>query len=161
MNFITDNYIWFIVIGIIVLMAVIGYIADKTDFGRKIKAEENEEKPKKTKKLKEEKKETKIKVEPKGINELSQKLTKEVPKETVEKNNNLQNTSSVSQPVNNENIDQSLFEPLTDKKSVEPIQEKIDDNDTELKSVEPAKLENSSSEPSSQTVAEDEDIWKF
>ena len=73
----------------------------------------------------------------------------------------MQNTSSVSQPVNNENIDQSLFEPLTDKKSVEPIQEKIDDNDTELKSVEPAKLENSSSEPSSQTVAEDEDIWKF
>ena len=35
MDFIVDNYVWFIVGGVIILMAVIGYIADKTDFGRK------------------------------------------------------------------------------------------------------------------------------
>ena len=30
-----DNYIWAIIIVIAILMAVVGYIADKTDFGRK------------------------------------------------------------------------------------------------------------------------------
>ena len=44
MDFIVDNYVWFIVVGIIILMAVIGYIADKTDFGRKGKEEATKEK---------------------------------------------------------------------------------------------------------------------
>ena len=35
MEFVMDNYIWFIVGGIVILMAVIGYFADKSDFGRK------------------------------------------------------------------------------------------------------------------------------
>jgi hypothetical protein len=35
MDFITDNYVWFIVGGIILVMALIGYIAERTDFGRK------------------------------------------------------------------------------------------------------------------------------
>lgn len=35
MDFIVDNYFWFIVGGIVVLMIIIGYIAEKTDFGRK------------------------------------------------------------------------------------------------------------------------------
>lgn len=35
MNFITDNYIWFIIIGFVLLMITIGYYADKTKFGRK------------------------------------------------------------------------------------------------------------------------------
>ena len=60
MDFIVDNYVWFIVVGIIILMAVIGYIADKTDFGRKGKDEDTKEKkvekPKKEKKVKEKKK---------------------------------------------------------------------------------------------------------
>ena len=45
MDFIVDNYIWFIVIGVVILMAVIGYIADKTDFGRKGKNEDAVEQP--------------------------------------------------------------------------------------------------------------------
>ena len=40
MEFIMDNYIWFIVGGIVILMAVIGYFADKSDFGRKKNNEE-------------------------------------------------------------------------------------------------------------------------
>ena len=45
MQFLMDNYIWFLVAGIIGLMTVIGYIAEKTDFGRKeIKREESKEK---------------------------------------------------------------------------------------------------------------------
>ena len=35
MQFVTDNYIWFLIIGIVILMVVIGYIAEKTDFGHK------------------------------------------------------------------------------------------------------------------------------
>lgn len=45
MQFITDNYIWFFVAGIIILMTVIGYIAEKTDFGHKeVKKTESKEK---------------------------------------------------------------------------------------------------------------------
>lgn len=33
-NFILDNYVWFIVVGVILFMALIGYIAEKTNFGR-------------------------------------------------------------------------------------------------------------------------------
>ena len=35
MQFIVDNYIWFIVGGVVLLMAIIGFFADRTDFGRK------------------------------------------------------------------------------------------------------------------------------
>ena len=162
MDFIADNYVWFIVIGIVILMAVIGYIADKTDFGRKTIDEGTAEKPKKQKNVKSDKKESKIKVEPKGINELSQKATDNVKKE---KNDTKLNTQDVTQvekkPVNNENIDQSLFAPLTDNKPVEPIKEPEKSDNEELKSIEPTKLENPIPENASQPVAEDEDIWKF
>ena len=43
MKFITDNYVWFIVGGVVTLMALIGYVAERTDFGRK----ESEKKEKK------------------------------------------------------------------------------------------------------------------
>ncbi|MDD2434677.1 MAG: hypothetical protein PHO63_00280 [Bacilli bacterium] len=35
MEFITENLVWVIVIGIVILMTIIGYLAEKTDFGRK------------------------------------------------------------------------------------------------------------------------------
>lgn len=34
MDFIIDNYVWFIVGGVLLIMAVIGYFAEKTNFGR-------------------------------------------------------------------------------------------------------------------------------
>ena len=37
MGFLSEYYLWFIIGGIILVMAIIGYIADKTDFGRKAK----------------------------------------------------------------------------------------------------------------------------
>ena len=57
MDFFYDNYVWFIVIGVILFMALIGFIAEKTDFGRK----QFEKKVKKEPKSKK----TKIKKEPK------------------------------------------------------------------------------------------------
>ena len=163
MDFIVDNYIWFIVAGIIILMAVIGYIADKTDFGRKGKDEDTKEKkvekPKKEKKVKEKKE--KIKVEAKGINELTQEFA-ENNKVDVQQSNDLNVVEPVQNvQVNNENIDQSLFAPLTDNvNEVIPQNNEVVEN-TELKNVEPAKLENPIQENNNQTVAEDEDIWKF
>lgn len=35
MDFIINNYVWFVVAGIVLLMAFIGYIAEKTNFGHK------------------------------------------------------------------------------------------------------------------------------
>lgn len=163
MDFIVDNYVWFIVVGIIILMAVIGYIADKTDFGRKGKDEDTKEKkvekPKKEKKVKEKKE--KIKVEAKGINELTQEVA-ENNKVDVQESADLNVVEPVQNvQVNNENIDQSLFAPLTDNvNEVIPQNNEVVEN-TELKNVEPAKLENPIQENNNQTVAEEEDIWKF
>ncbi len=163
MDFIVDNYVWFIVVGIIILMAFIGYIADKTDFGRKGKDEDTKEKkvekPKKEKKVKEKKE--KIKVEAKGINELTQEVA-ENNKVDVQESADLNVVEPVQNvQVNNENIDQSLFAPLTDNvNEVIPQNNEVVEN-TELKNVEPSKLENPIQENNNQTVAEDEDIWKF
>ena len=35
MDFIIDNYLWFIIGGVAIIMIIIGYFAEKTDFGRK------------------------------------------------------------------------------------------------------------------------------
>ncbi len=35
LDFVTDNYVWFLVGGIILLMTLIGYFAEKTQFGKK------------------------------------------------------------------------------------------------------------------------------
>lgn len=44
LNFVTENYIWFLVGGIVLLMTLIGYYAEKTKFGKKNKKEKVEEK---------------------------------------------------------------------------------------------------------------------
>lgn len=61
MEFIMENYIWFIIGGIVILMTIIGYIADKTNF---TKREENREKIKHSKKKKIEELEEIIEEEP-------------------------------------------------------------------------------------------------
>lgn len=53
MEFIIDNQMWFIIGGVVLLMAFIGFIAEKTDFGRK--EFEKKLKPVKEKKIKPEK----------------------------------------------------------------------------------------------------------
>ncbi|MDD2519236.1 MAG: hypothetical protein PHG18_05060, partial [Bacilli bacterium] len=50
MEFIAENYIWFIVGGVVLLMALIGFIAEKTNFGRsEFEKKVREPKPKKEK----------------------------------------------------------------------------------------------------------------
>jgi hypothetical protein len=42
MDFIIDNLVWFIVAGIVILMTIIGYFAEKTNFGKNTPESENE-----------------------------------------------------------------------------------------------------------------------
>lgn len=62
MNFLEANYIWLIIIGVILIMALIGYIAEKNDYG-KVERKPKEPKVKKEKKKKEKKEEVKEKIE--------------------------------------------------------------------------------------------------
>jgi hypothetical protein len=43
MEFVIENYIWFAIGGVVLLMALIGFIAEKTNFGQKPKKEKKEE----------------------------------------------------------------------------------------------------------------------
>lgn len=63
MEFFVDNWFWFLLGGTIILMTLIGYIAEKTDFGRKDMPKV--EKVKKTKKEKKKQKELEVE-EPKA-----------------------------------------------------------------------------------------------
>jgi len=123
MDFIVENYVWFVVGGIIILMAIIGYYADKTDFGR-IKREvkpkkevlEKEEKPKKEKKKKSKSKKEEVTEE--NIVEAALEDIAEASEEPVLENNNTEDLFQTLEPnfdaPLNEEVDESLFAPLTE-----------------------------------------------
>lgn len=76
MEFIIDNLVWFIAGGVIILMTIIGYFAEKTDFGKNLSSKNSEDEdiaePKKEKHTKKEKPTKKEK-----------ETTKEEEKETI------------------------------------------------------------------------------
>ena len=159
MDFIIENYVWFIVAFVVIVMAIIGYFADKTDFGRKIEKKEKKQNNKKNEK---------IKVEAKGINELTQNIA-ENNKDAVSTNQdeNIVNIDQIKEqeklepmPIDNANIDQSLFAPLTDTPSKEQINDAVN-SPVELKNIEPTNINNEGINNNEKNVSEDEDIWKF
>jgi len=159
MDFIIENYVWFIVAFVVIVMAIIGYFADKTDFGRKIEKKEKKQNNKKNEK---------IKVEAKGINELTQNIA-ENNKDVVSTNQdeNIVNIDQIKEqekldpmPIDNENIDQSLFAPLTDTPSKEQTNDVVN-SPVELKNIEPTNINNEVINNNEKNVSEDEDIWKF
>ena len=159
MDFIIENYVWFIVAFVVIVMAIIGYFADKTDFGRKIEKKEKKQNNKKNEK---------IKVEAKGINELTQNIA-ENNKDAVSTNQdeNIVNIDQIKEqekldpmPIDNENIDQSLFAPLTDTTSEEQTNDVVN-SPVELKNIEPTNINNEGINNNEKNVSEDEDIWKF
>lgn len=159
MDFIIENYVWFIVAFVVIVMAIIGYFADKTDFGRKIEKKEKKQNNKKNEK---------IKVEAKGINELTQNIAES--NKDVASTNQDENVVNIDQikeqekldpmPIDNENIDQSLFAPLTDTTSKEQINDAVNSS-VELKNIEPTNINNEGINNNEKNVSEDEDIWKF
>lgn len=84
MDFIVDNYVWAIVIVVVVLMAIVGYIADKTDFGRKeFEKKMVSDKPKKVEKPKKEKKNKKKKEVVEELPVVGEVQTDEITNEDV------------------------------------------------------------------------------
>lgn len=134
MEFFQENYVWFIVGGIIILMAIIGYIADKNDFYREeVQKYPKPIKDKKEKKNKKEKKENKVEEH----NDINQNINDKVEDQIV----NIDEKA-------NEEVDESLFVPLTDT---------LPPTENEAK-IEEASVDQINDLP---PVAEEEDIWKF
>ena len=123
MEFITDNYIWFIIGGIVFFMAIVGYIADKTDFGRNKVTKEPKEK-----KEKEIKQPEKIEIDAKGLGELTQSVSEFKTEPVVEEPMaDLFAPMEETIPVIDNNIDQSLYAPLGDA-HVEPVNNVVDES---------------------------------
>lgn len=77
MEFIIDNLVWFIAGGVVILMTFIGYFAEKTDFGKKLETENDEETEvsiQKKEKIKPDKKEKKNKKEEEKIESEAEKI---------------------------------------------------------------------------------------
>ncbi len=154
MEFINENLVWFAVGGTILFMALIGFIAEKTDFGRK------------PKKVKEEKKEPVIENKP---------VVEEViiaPKEELKVENviptveDLMNEKEIVTeepvmptleeiaPINlQENVvlEEAVIEPIVEESTIEPVVE-------ESTAVEPAIEEVSFEEAVNEEVIADETI---
>lgn len=116
MQFIVDNYIWFIVGGVVLLMAIIGYFADRTDFGRK-------EFQKRLKEPKEKNKDSKKETSKKG--KVEEVIKEEVPIK-------IPDDALVDDVVNEENdnlITEDLFQVLPTETTHESI---AIDNDEDL-----------------------------
>ena len=114
MQFIVDNYIWFIVGGVVLLMAIIGYFADRTNFGRK-------EFQKRLKEPKEKNKDSKKETSKKG--KVEEVIKEEVPIR-------IPDDALVDDVVNEENdnlITEDLFQVLPTETTHESIA--IDNND--------------------------------
>lgn len=182
MDFIVENYMWFIIGGIVILMAVVGYIADITDFGRnRVEKEPKEktEKPKKEKVKKEKIKKEKpnknkvvqeVSLEPTAESENPVEINNELPMDEVQDiqpeqeigfeqpNTDLESTmfsnevNEMGNNVEDETVDQSLFEPLPSIDQVFQTANKPADDYT-TPTTEPTMEESE--------VASDDDIWKF
>lgn len=166
MDFIYDNYVWFIVIGVILFMALIGYIAEKTNFGRKQfeKKVKKEPRSKKTKKQKE-------------IPEVEEEVPVE-PSIEEDKNNEAQIDSGVV--IEDDDWMQSLSKKTEiGEETTEIIEETFEDNEVEpimeveeepidneiSEDIEPIKVENIIEPNIEESVIEtdetDESAWKF
>ena len=188
-EFVTENYVWVIVAGIVILMAVVGYIADKTDFGRnkfESEPEEEKEKVKPEKIVKEKVKKEKVKKEKnkkeKVVEELpivepitlesvnnetfEQPIYNETQKDFQIENNTYVDdngqftTDSLNQEIETEQtVDQSLFEPLP---SIDQVfsDQPVEGNNIDVTS-EPINVNLTNEEVQNSEVESDDDIWKF
>ena len=119
MQFISQNYIYFIVVGVIILLAIIGYIAEKTDFFRK------EREPKKVKN-------NVIKKEEPSLESLEGKTLMDAV-DVGKMDEVIKQKDEIKQENTIEEIDASLFEPLV---PVDTIKEEIDSSVLEMPIVE-------------------------
>ena len=141
MEFIIDNLVWFIVGGVVILMTIIGYFAEKTDFGKNLSSKNNEDEelvePKKEKHAK------KIKPTKKGKEaDLVDKKEEILQSQPVEE----QLSSELPIPVINA-APVALEEQNVEPVAIEPIETTVvNDIPTEV-SANPATLEEQNVEP--------------
>lgn len=95
MNFINDNYLKLVIGLVLILMAIIGYYAEKTGFGNKLKKEKKEN---------DENDENKVDIDNIGLNDF------------VDNNSIVANDDSLvkNQDINNENIIQQQSQPINE-----------------------------------------------
>lgn len=161
MDFIVDNYFWFIIGGIVILMIIIGFIAEKTDFGRKpfsTKKTDNKENNNPDEGLTENTEEPVVIPEAEDSNEFMMNNgldAGELPSDLVEESNS--NTFEQIEEENNEkneesveSIEDTIEEPMTDLDVPE-----ITNDDKEVVS--------ESSDLVEEVIADDseDDVWKF
>ncbi|MDD3392873.1 MAG: hypothetical protein PHE54_04965 [Bacilli bacterium] len=135
MEFIIDNIVWFIIGFVVILMTIIGYIADKTNFGKeKFIVKTTLNKSEKEKKIKDNKKEDK------KAKETIIKEDKKNDKEVIEENLNIPFGDKAENPVVEEAIkEEDLTVPLDDEKieikndlplpEIDTLNDKIDEDD--------------------------------
>ena len=123
-DFILENYIWFLVAFIVIVMTIIGYYAEQTEFGRKVLG--SEPKPKSEKKKKKKNRKDLLEeimeeqnAEPNQDNREDLVKTETTPKTEIKKE---ENASMKVNPTENNHVEEDLYAPLGDKK--EPVIEK-------------------------------------
>jgi len=141
MDFIIDNLVWFIAGGVVILMTIIGYFAEKTDFGKKSSSTNNEdEEATELKKEKHTKKEKPTKKEKEPINE------ENIQNQPVEEQNSseLPIPIAIQAPVilEQQNVEPIAVEPM-EKTAVENIPTEVKENPIilEQQNVEPVAVE--------------------
>lgn len=181
LDFVSNNYVWFVVGGIILLMALIGFIAEKTDFGKKPLKEKKVAK-KESEEIKKTDEEVKPVLEPsleasEGENldtlDFDIKDDSEGTSETVAKEDTVEDflDTDVSEPVTANTNTEDLNAPFGDneEKSVEEDKNEEMTSDEEVKPVLEPSLEKIDEEklplPEIDKIDdnddEDDDVWKF
>lgn len=144
MEFVMNNIMWFIFAGIILLMTMIGYYAEKTDFGRNV--DDDNKKSKKEKKSKDNKKE-----EPAGIPVLE---NIDVEKNTGN-NSVIENTNPLDEEVTNienNNLDNVSLETVNEENNNIDI---VSNDNQEVTQLENSQKEDIISEPLIEEVVTD------
>lgn len=159
MDFIVDNYFWFIVGGIVVLMIIIGYIAEQTDFGRKPFGKKKNEADNKV--VAEQNEETLEPVENLGSEEVIPTdftiedgvSNVELPEEIITEDNSesLEQVNVEEEPVVEDAIEESTGEDFITELDVPEIADEVAEEDSV------------SSDVVEDVITEDseDDVWKF
>lgn len=185
MDFVIEYYIWFLIAGIIMIMALIGYIAEKTEFVK-------EKKPKEQKKNKVPE-ET---IEPEAtisesevvtleeashdenaemmewdmpqINENASQIAENVQSTDVDETmildeNNLANENEDVVDLFEDVIDAPQSQDMVSEMEIPKEEETItaDSNDNDDNSEEIVSMDSDTEENESEDIVADEDIWKF
>lgn len=155
MDFVINNYLIFIIVGVILLMALIGYIADNTNFEKKPK------KAKKDKKKKESKDEKVVEVE--STTDTLENV------DHVENNEMVESGDAISAELSGDNlmdtfeVPEELSTGVQNEESLEKLSSEEVTPEEVSEFVEPSVIKNETVDETKQSEekTESDDIWKF